>query len=124
MSDGYSEIVRDHFENPRNVGILAHPDAMGSAENPATGTTLTLYLALTDNVVDQALFQAQGCAATIACGSMLTELLVGKTVAQAGDIVRDDIETALGGLPPTRKHAAALAVDAARLALKDLTSQT
>ncbi len=124
MSDGYSTTVRDHFENPRNVGTLDAPDAVGCAENPASGATLTLQLALRDGVVDQAVFQAQGCAATIASGSILTELVQGKTPDQIGALDRGDIETALDGLPPTRKHAADLAVNAARLALADLTLST
>ena len=105
MSDGYSTIVRDHFEHPRNVGTLDTPDAIGFAENPASGATLSLHLAIKNGVIDRALFQAQGCAATIASGSVLTEWAIGKTPSQACKIVRADIETALGGLPPTRKHA-------------------
>ena len=103
MSDGYSTIVRDHFEHPRNVGTLDTPDAIGFAENPASGATLSLHLAIKNGVIDRALFQAQGCACKI---------------------VRADIETALGGLPPTRKHAADLAVDAVHNALGKLARQT
>jgi len=124
MSDGYSTIVRDHFEHPRNVGALDCPDAVGCAENPVSGSTLTLHLALKDGTVDRALFQAQGCAATIASGSVLTELVLGKTPPQVGDIDRTDVEAALGGLPPTRKHAADLAVDVARMALANLKHNT
>lgn len=118
MSDAYSPILRDHFEHPRNVGTLQNPDAVGYAENPASGTTLSLQLALKNGIIDQAVFQAQGCAATIASGSVLTEWVMGKTPDEARKISRTDIEAALGGLPPTRKHAAALAVDAVRATLK------
>lgn len=117
MSDGYSNIVLDHFEHPRNVGSLSDPDAFGSAENPASGATLALYLVIDNGVIVRAMFQAQGCAATIASGSVLTELVVGKTPIQASGLGRADIESALGGLPPTRKHAADLAIDAVRGAL-------
>jgi len=120
MSDGYSKSVRDHFEHPRNVGALDNPDAIGAAENPASGATMMLYLGLNSRVVDRATFQAQGCAATIASGSVLTELVVGKTPDQIRQLGRFDIEEALGGLPPTRKHAADLAVDAAQSALSNL----
>ncbi|MDP6040263.1 MAG: iron-sulfur cluster assembly scaffold protein [Candidatus Latescibacteria bacterium] len=119
MSDGYSNIVLDHFEHPRNVGSLTRPDAFGYAENPVSGATLTLCLALDKGVVVEAMFQAQGCAATIASGSVLTELVVGKTPTQIRTLDRADIERALGGLPPTRKHAADLAIDAVREALTD-----
>ena len=118
MSDAYSTILRDHFEHPRNVGTLQTPDAVGYAENPASGTTLSLHLALKNGVIDRAVFQAQGCAATIASGSVLTEWVMGKPPDEARKISRTDIEAALGGLPPTRKHAADLAVDAVRAALQ------
>ena len=124
MSDGYSTILRDHFEHPRNVGALDTPDATGFAENPASGTTLSLHLAIKDGIIDRARFRAQGCAATIASGSVLTEWVVGKTPIQACKIARADIETALDGLPPTRKHAADLAVDAVHNALGKLARQT
>lgn len=124
MSDGYSKVVRDHFEHPRNVGALDTPDAIGYAENPASGATLSLHLAIKDGVIDRARFLAQGCAATIASGSVLTEWVVGKTPIQACKIARADIETALDGLPPTRKHAADLAVDAVHNALGRLARQT
>ena len=128
MSDAYSTILRDHFEHPRNVGTLQTPDAVGYAENPASGATLSLHLALKNGVINRAVFQlfrpalcflkAQGCAATIASGSVLTEWVMGKPPDEARKISRTDIEAALGGLPPTRKHAADLAVDAVRAALQ------
>lgn len=118
MSDAYSTILRDHFERPRNVGTLQTPDAVGYAENPASGATLSLHLALKNGVIERAVFQAQGCAATIASGSVLTEWVMGKPPDEARKISRTDIEAALGGLPPTRKHAADLAVDAVRVALQ------
>ena len=67
----------------------------------------------------RATFQCQGCAASIAASSMLVEMLAGRTVDGAEGISRDEIECALGGLPPTRKHAAALAEDAVRAAVAD-----
>jgi nitrogen fixation NifU-like protein len=119
MAEAYSECVRDHFEHPRHVGTLDQPDAMGTAENPVSGASLVLYLAVCENVIKQAFFQAQGCAATIACGSMLTVLLIGKSIDDAKMLTRDDVEIALGGLPPTRKHAADLAIDVVRSALAE-----
>ena len=121
-TDAYSECVRDHFEHPRHVGILNHPDAKGYAENPVSGASLVLYLAICDQVIQEAVFQAQGCAATIACGSMLTVLLIGKSLQEAKMLMRDDIEIALGGLPPTRKHAADLAIDVVRSAIAEYAS--
>jgi nitrogen fixation NifU-like protein len=119
MPDAYTEIVLDHFKNPRNVGMLQDPDALGRVENPASGASIVLYLQIVDEVVSQATFQTQGCTATIAASSMLTEMAVGRKVEEAEAISRVEIEEALGGLPPTRRHAAALAEDAVRAAVVD-----
>ena len=119
MSEAYSETVLDHFRNPRNVGCLEIADAFGQAENPASGASLELWLRVAGREIVRATFQAQGCTATIAAGSMLTELLPGKTLEQAGRLSRADIETALDGLPATRKHAAFLAEDVTRAAVAD-----
>lgn len=119
MPDAYTEIVLDHFKNPRNVGMLQHPDAVGRVENPASGASIVLYLQIVDEVVSRATFQTQGCTATIAASSVLTEMAVGRRVEEAEAISRVEIEGALGGLPPTRRHAAALAEDAVRAAVVD-----
>lgn len=119
MTDAYSDRVRDHFEHPRHVGALENPDAVGFFENPASGASMVIHLAICDQVIQQVLFQSQGCAATIACGSVSTELLTCKTLDEAKKLTRDDVEAALGGLPPTRKHAADLAIAAVRSALAD-----
>ncbi|MBT3603086.1 MAG: iron-sulfur cluster assembly scaffold protein [Candidatus Latescibacteria bacterium] len=119
MTDAYSECVRDHFEHPRHVGSLEHPDAVGYFENPASGASMVIHLAICKNVIHQAVFQSQGCAATIACGSVSTVLLTDKTLDEAYRLSRDDVEGALGGLPSTRKHAADLAIGAVRSALAD-----
>ena len=119
MADAYSECVRDHFERPRRVGPLKDASAVGQVENPVSGASLILQLIIARNVISDAAFQAQGCAATIACGSMLAEMLVGKPLDMARVLTRDDVEEALGGLPATRKHAADLAIEGLRTALID-----
>jgi len=117
MPDTYSEIVLDHFRNPRNVGVLLDSDGDARVENPVNGATLELYLNIAEGRINQSAFKSLGCTATIAAGSMVTELINGQTVQDAGAITRFDIEAALGGLPPTRKHAASLAEDAIRAAI-------
>ena len=119
MSEAYSATVLDHFKHPRNAGVLEHPDGFSSVSNPASGATLNLYMQVVDDRVSRVVFQAEGCTATLAAASILTELVQGKTLETAGAISRMQIEEALGGLPPTRKHAAALAEDAVRAVLKD-----
>ncbi len=123
VQDGYSDALLSHFRRPRNAGRLAGPDALGTAENFASGATMEIQLAVSDGRIREARFQAEGCTATIAAGSAVTELLVGKSPQAAAELARSDVERALGGLPPTRKHASALAVDAVRAALKDLAAR-
>jgi len=116
MSDAYTETVVSHFRHPQNAGVLAAPDAVGHAENPASGAVLKLYLQVTEGCITRATFLAQGCTATIAAGSALTEMLAGRTIAETAGISHAEIEGVLGGLPPTRRHAAFLAEDALRSA--------
>src|SRR5271170_5647043 len=95
----YSERLLDHFQNPRNVGELADADAIAEIENPACGDVLRLTLKSTAGRITQAQFKAKGCVAAIACGSALTELVVGKTPGEAEKILRKDVASAVGGLP-------------------------
>ncbi len=108
----YSARFLDHFQNPRNVGQLAPPALQVEVSNPACGDILVLYGLPQDGVFGEVRYQVRGCTASIAAGSALTELLLGKTPAEAAAIRRDDIEAALGGLRNESKHVTALAVDA------------
>jgi nitrogen fixation NifU-like protein len=123
MPGVYSEIVLDHFRAPRNVGELADANAVGRAGNPVSGAELALFLRVENGRICRVSFQSQGCTATIAAGSMLTELVQGRTLEAAAGLSRMDVEAALGGLPSTRRHAAALAVDAIRAAVADFQSR-
>ena len=113
----YSAQLLDHFQNPRNAGDLAAADATAEIENPACGDVLRLTLKIEGSRIVQAQFKAKGCVAAIACGSALTELLVGKTVDEARKLRRDDVSAAVGGLPQASTHAGQLAVDAVQAAL-------
>ena len=118
----YSAQVLDHFQNPRNVGELPGADVYVQLENPGCGDVLRLALKLADGRIAAAQFRAKGCVAAIACGSQLTELLVGKTIAEARSLRRQSIIEALGGLPEASGHAGQLAVDALGAALQQLSS--
>lgn len=113
----YSPQVLEHLDNPRNVGTLAEPAVHGSATNPVCGDLLHLYLQLEDGQIAAARFQVEGCPPAIAAGSVLTELLIGQTVAAARQLKAKDVAAALGGLPRNKEHCAVLAVDAVRAAL-------
>jgi nitrogen fixation NifU-like protein len=113
----YSSQLLDHFQNPRNAGEIADADAMADIENPACGDVLRLTLKSSTGRISQAQFKAKGCVAVIACGSALTELVVGKTLNEARNLRREEISAAVGGLPQASAHAAQLALDALSAAL-------
>lgn len=111
MAEAYSDVALDHFNHPRNVGEMDDATVTGEADNPASGATLVLYLRVSGGRVETATFKAHGCTATIAAGSVATELLPGRAL-EKGALTRAELETALDGLPPTRKHAYRLVTDA------------
>jgi nitrogen fixation protein NifU and related proteins len=119
----YSPEVLDHFEHPRNAGTVAEPDASVKIENPACGDVLQLSLKLIDNRIGEVRFLAKGCVCSMACGSALTELVLGKTVEHARELTRDELVKAVGGLPPASTHAAHLAMDALAAALDRIAAK-
>lgn len=116
----YSAQLLDHFQNPRNAGEIADADAAAEIENPACGDVLRLTLKVSGGRITQAQFKAKGCVAAIACGSVLTELMAGKTLNEAKNLRREDVSAAVGGLPQASTHAAQLALDALSTALSDI----
>ena len=115
----YSQAVLSHFGNPHNVGDL--PDATATVEvsNPVCGDVLKLTARLEAGRIAAVRFKTQGCVAAIAAGSALTDLLAGKTAAEAGRITPQEISSELGGLSPASFHAAQLCAEgAAALARK------
>jgi nitrogen fixation NifU-like protein len=116
----YSAQLLDHFENPRNAGEIAEADAGAEIENPACGDVLRLTLKTNGERIIQARFKAKGCVAAIACGSVLTELVAGKTLNEALALRREDVNAAVGGLPQASTHAAQLALDALSAALNGI----
>ena len=117
----YSAQLLDHFENPRNVGDLAEADAIVEISNPACGDVIRLGLKIQADRIDQIRFKAKGCVPALACGSALTELALGKTAVDARKLNRDDLITAVGGLPQASTHAAQLALDALSAALNQIS---
>ena len=113
----YSDVVLDHFEHPRNVGVLEPADAEAEVMNPACGDIMRLYLRVEADRIIEAKFQTQGCPAAIAAGSMTTEMLVGLTLADAAGLKRDAVDEALGGLPPQKVHSSVLVEDAVKAAI-------
>ena len=116
----YSPQVLDHFQNPRNAGEVAEPDASVQLENPACGDILKLTVKIAAGRFAEIRFRAKGCVPTIACASALTELLKGKTVDGARKLRREEIVQAVGGLPEASTHASHLAVDVLAALLKQV----
>jgi nitrogen fixation NifU-like protein len=108
----YSAAVLDHFQNPRNAGKLDAATATIYVENPVCGDILELSARLEAGRIAEARFRTRGCVTALACSSLLTELLRGKTPAEARAITAEQISEALGGLPPSTLHGAQLARDA------------
>jgi nitrogen fixation protein NifU and related proteins len=115
---GYSTIVIDHFQNPRNVGELADANARASVSNPVCGDVLQLMLKISDGRIAQVRFKTFGCEAAIAASSLLTEMIQGKALTDVQDITPEMITAALGGLPKVKLHAASLAEEALKEALE------
>ncbi len=108
----YSAAVLDHFQNPRNVGTLDAATATISVENPVCGDLLELSARMEAGRIAEARFRTRGCVTAMACSSLLTELLRGKTPAEVRGITPEQLSEALGGLPQATFHAAQLARDA------------
>ncbi len=106
----YTDLFKDHLANPRNAGEL--PDANASAEqvNPVCGDRLRLALRIRDGRIEAARFLAYGCPPTLACASVLTEMIEGMPIGDARRLTRQDISQRIGGLPARKQHAAALAI--------------
>jgi nitrogen fixation protein NifU and related proteins len=115
---GYSPIVIDHFQNPRNVGELPDANAQASVTNPVCGDVLHLRLKIADGRIVEVGFKTFGCEAAIAASSLLTEMIKGKTLLDVQDITPEMITAALGGLPRVKLHASALAEEALKEALE------
>jgi nitrogen fixation NifU-like protein len=115
----FTEKVMDHFENPRNVGVLEDADAVAEVGSKECGDTTTLYLKIRDNRIVDVRFRTLGCAAAIASSSMATELIRGKTLEEAWALTNTDVVEALGGLPEPKIHCSVLAEGAIREAINN-----
>jgi nitrogen fixation NifU-like protein len=115
----YSEVFKDHLAHPRNAGELSDATSVAEQSNPVCGDRLRLSLRINNGRIEAARFLAYGCPPTLACGSALAEMLEGMTVADALQLARKEIVSAVGGLPSRKQHAAALAIETLRLAIQN-----
>ena len=120
----YSKEVIKHFQNPSNMGKMAHPDGKGEVGNPICGDLMNIYIKVGRNqkkqeVIKDIKFETLGCVAAIATSSMITAMAKGKTLDEALKIKYADVAEALGSLPPVKTHCADLAVEGLKAAIED-----
>ena len=117
--DQYTEKVMDHYEHPRNVGVVENADGVGVVGNPSCGDVMKLTIRVENDVIMDAKFKTFGCGAAIATSSMVTEMVKGKNLDEALEISNKAVAEALGGLPKVKLHCSVLAEDALKAAIDD-----
>ena len=116
----YSDKVIDHFLNPRNVGEIEDASGVGTVGNAKCGDMMRLYLKINEEqVIIDCKFKTYGCGAAVASSSMATEMIKGKTVAEAMKLTNKAVMEALDGLPPEKEHCSLLAEETLHAALWD-----
>jgi nitrogen fixation protein NifU and related proteins len=120
----YSEKVMEHFKNPHNMGEIKDADGVGKIGNPTCGDMMYVYIKVGKNKKGEEILRdikvkTFGCVAAIATSSMITDLAMGKTLAEAKKLTRDNVKDALQGLPPIKVHCSNLAADALHKAIED-----
>lgn len=115
----YSDKVMDHFKNPRNVGEIADADGIGEVGNARCGDIMKLWIKVDGDVITDVKFKTFGCGAAIATSSVITEMAIGKTVAEAERITNQEVAEELHGLPSVKMHCSNLAAEALMAAIED-----
>ena len=115
--ESYSEIILDHAAHPRNQGPLPDANARGYQMNPVCGDTFALMLRIEDGRIAEARFQTEGCTASVATSSIITEMVTGLSLDEALALTHEDVSEAVGGLPASKLHSAALVIGGLRRAI-------
>jgi len=119
----FSDAVLDHFQNPRNAGQLPGADVKVEVSNPVCGDVLQLAVRIESDRIVESRFLCRGCTTSIACASLLTEQLRGRTLAEARSITAESLSQALGALPAATFHGAELAADAVETMLRNIAAK-
>lgn len=119
----YSDKVIDHFQNPRNVGEITDHNGMGKAGSEVCGDMMEVYIKVSDGRIEDVKYKTFGCGAAVASGSMGTEMVKGKTIAEAMMITDQQVADALDGLPEEKLHCSNLAAAGIRAAIEDYLSR-
>ena len=115
--EAYSPQVREHLEHPNNAGAMENPDAVGVQGNPICGDTMKLMLRIEGGQIVDARWQTVGCEPARATSSIVTDLVVGRPLAEVGQITKEEVLQATGGLPTSKMHASTMAAEALRRAV-------
>ena len=115
----YTEQVRDHYEHPRNAGAIDNPSGKAIVRSPVDSDTVLITLRIEDRVIADARFKCMGCAVAIACSSVATEMIRGKSIEQAYEITKQSVAASLGGIPEHKMLCSNLAPEAIRKAIDD-----
>jgi len=115
----YTPQVAEHITNPRNVGVLENPSGTGDVTNYVCMDRIRLTIRVEDDRLTDARVKAEGCAPTIAAASVLTELIIGRSLAELAALTKTDVVNALGRLPAAKMHCATLAIEALRAAIAE-----
>ena len=115
----YSEKVMDHFQHPRNVGIIENADGIGEVGNAKCGDIMKIYLKIDDDKISDVKFETFGCGSAIATSSIATEMIKGRSINEALALSNRAVVEALDGLPPAKLHCSVLAEQAVKATLSD-----
>ncbi|MGB8888449.1 MAG: iron-sulfur cluster assembly scaffold protein [Candidatus Korobacteraceae bacterium] len=115
----YSEQVRAHYANPHNAGSVDHPSGKAIVKSPIDGDTVLISLRIENDTIEEVKFKCMGCAVAIACSSMATDMVLGKSVAEASQISEQAVADALGGIPDYKMRCSNLAPEAIRRAIDE-----
>ncbi len=118
IKERYSPIVVEHWQNPRNWGVMNGADGYGKITGPC-GDTMEISIIVKDNVIQKCTFDTDGCGTTVACASIITQVIAGKTIAEARKIGQADVLRYCGGLPDEDRHCALLAASTLHDAIRD-----
>ena len=115
----YTDVVMDHFANPRHAGVIEDADGVGEVGNPVCGDMMTFYIKVADGNLVDVKFQTFGCVAAIAVSDIVSEMAKGRKLEEAEKITRQAVAEALGGLPANKMHCSNLGAEALALAIKN-----